>query len=280
MPCQDMPHLRQDHLGRLRPTRQPGAGLRPRRPVVPRPPTSGPGSRLAQSPPQAVSGDQRRLVERADPGRATAARLGPCDPSTRLLGTATRGASSRLGAASSVAIGGVGYRPKAPSPNRGCFIVHWTSSVRDTHSTEGDDHAGAVPQRSSPTVRRAVHRARISAGPALPDTDWQGRPPGALRLDEHITQGRAPMIESLKIFPAAAPGGRVSVGAGWPSPTAWAVAGLAIAVLALIARWATGRRRRRVDAHVPTTGAEALRHRPAPTQRGLTQTERPERERP
>lgn len=88
------------------------------------------------------------------------------------------------------------------------------------------------------------------------------------------------MIALLKVSTAAAPGGVVSVGAGWPSPTAWAVAGLAIAVLALIARWATGRRRRRGDAHIPTTGAGALRHRPAPTRRGLTQTERPERERP
>lgn len=87
------------------------------------------------------------------------------------------------------------------------------------------------------------------------------------------------MIESLNVFTAAAPGGLVSVGAGWPSPTASAVAGLAIAVLALIARWATGRRRRRVDAHVQTLGVGGLRSRRRSTQRGLTQTEKPEKER-
>ena len=87
------------------------------------------------------------------------------------------------------------------------------------------------------------------------------------------------MIEPLNVFTAAAPGGLVSVGPGWPSPTAWAIAGLAIAVLALIARWATGRRRRRVDAHVQTPGVGGLRHRRASTQRGLTQTEKPEKER-
>lgn len=78
------------------------------------------------------------------------------------------------------------------------------------------------------------------------------------------------MIEPLNVFTAAAPGGLVSVGPGWRSPTAWAIAGLAIAVLALIARWATGRRRRRVDAHVPTPGVGGLPHWRATTQRGLT----------
>ena len=87
------------------------------------------------------------------------------------------------------------------------------------------------------------------------------------------------MIEPLNVFTAAAPGGPVSVGPGWLSPTAWAIAGLAIAVLALIARWATGRRRRRVDAHVQTPGVGGPRRRRATTQRGLTQTEKPEKER-
>lgn len=86
------------------------------------------------------------------------------------------------------------------------------------------------------------------------------------------------MIESLyaaatATATAAAPGGAVSVGVGWPSPIAWVVAGLVIALLALIARWATGRRRRKVDADVSTTAAGALRHRPTPTRPGLTQAE-------
>lgn len=38
MPSHHLPHLQEDHLGRMRPARRAGQGLRPRRPVVPRPP--------------------------------------------------------------------------------------------------------------------------------------------------------------------------------------------------------------------------------------------------
>lgn len=80
------------------------------------------------------------------------------------------------------------------------------------------------------------------------------------------------MLRSFNVFAAAAPGGLVSVGAGWPSPTAWAVAGLAVGVLALIARWASGPRHRRRDADVPSVGAVSSRCQPiSSTQRGLTQ---------
>ena len=85
------------------------------------------------------------------------------------------------------------------------------------------------------------------------------------------------MIESHTMF-TAAPGGLVSVGAGWPSPAAWVVAGVAIAILALIARWSTRRRRRKIDPDIPTTVSGLSRHRPALTQRGLTQTEQPKGE--
>lgn len=70
MPSQDMPHLRQDHLGRLRPTHQPGEGFRTRRPVVSRPPTSDTRWQLAQPPPQSMSEQETVDMERADPGAA------------------------------------------------------------------------------------------------------------------------------------------------------------------------------------------------------------------
>lgn len=80
------------------------------------------------------------------------------------------------------------------------------------------------------------------------------------------------MIESHNVFAAAAPGGPVSVGAGWPSPTAWAVAGLAIVLLALIARWASGRRHRVRVADVTAGEAVSQRRQPtAPVPRGQTQ---------
>lgn len=80
-------------------------------------------------------------------------------------------------------------------------------------------------------------------------------------------------MESPNVLAAAAPGGPVSVGAGWTSPMAWAVAGLAIALLALIARWASGRRHGRGDADVPTGAAVWPRRRPtSSTQRGLMHT--------
>lgn len=81
------------------------------------------------------------------------------------------------------------------------------------------------------------------------------------------------MIESHNVLAAAAPGGLVSVGAGWPSPVAWAVAGLAIGLLALIARWASGRRHRVRAADVTTGGTVPSRRRPtSPTQPRLTHT--------
>jgi len=84
------------------------------------------------------------------------------------------------------------------------------------------------------------------------------------------------MIEAHTDLTAAAAGGLVSVGAGWPSPIAWAVAALAIALLALIARWASGRRHRRRDVDVPTAGAAASRRQPtSPTQPGQTHTAKP-----
>ena len=59
------------------------------------------------------------------------------------------------------------------------------------------------------------------------------------------------MIESHHVFTAAAPGGVVSVGPGWSSPTAWVVGGLALGLLALIARWASRRRGGRTAENPP-----------------------------
>lgn len=89
------------------------------------------------------------------------------------------------------------------------------------------------------------------------------------------------MIESPNVFAAAAPGGLVSVGAGWPSPVASAVAGFAIGLLALIARWASSRRHRVRRANLPAGDAGSLRSQPtSSTQRGQTQSKQTGREQP
>ena len=87
------------------------------------------------------------------------------------------------------------------------------------------------------------------------------------------------MIESHHVLTTAAPGGLVSVGAGWPSPTAWAVAGLAIALLALLARWASRRHRVRVG---DVTPGEVVSRRSQPTspQRHQTQPKQTGEEQP
>ncbi len=70
----------------------------------------------------------------------------------------------------------------------------------------------------------------------------------------------------------APPSGGTSVGTGWNSVTAWTVAVLTVALLALIARWASGRQRRRVDVGVATRAAKTSSRR--------TPEESPERRAP
>jgi hypothetical protein len=73
-------------------------------------------------------------------------------------------------------------------------------------------------------------------------------------------------MEAPDVLAAVEVVGLVSVGAGWPSPAAWVVAGAAIVVLALIARWAGSRPRRKDDVDAPA--GEAL---PAPRGTGSPQ---------
>ena len=74
------------------------------------------------------------------------------------------------------------------------------------------------------------------------------------------------MIDSHHVLTAATPGGLVVVGAGWPSPTAWPIAGVALGLLALIARWASRRHTART-ADVRPGAASGQRQPTTPTQR-------------
>ena len=88
------------------------------------------------------------------------------------------------------------------------------------------------------------------------------------------------MIESHHVLTAAAPGGLVSVGAGWPSPTAWAVAGIALGLLTLIARWASRRHRERTSDLTPGMVVSRRSQPTSPTQRGQSQPKQTREEQP
>lgn len=86
------------------------------------------------------------------------------------------------------------------------------------------------------------------------------------------------MTETLHAFAAAGTTSLISVGAGWSSPTAWTVAGLVIALLAVIARWASSRYRR---VEPPAGRAVSPPRRPHPAaQRGVPQRTQSGKERP
>ena len=217
----------------------------------------------------------KRLMEHADPDGVTLWRPGRRAPHLPSIGAAIP--SRRLGAQSSVVTGAVGCRQRrAETRTRGPFNAPAGQEARPSHPRT--IRARTMPEWDCcgrrPRIATRVHRLHPPVGRRQAAEAAVNYPAGRT---QHTR--RVPMIEPLNVFTAAAPGGLVSVGPGWPSPTAWAIAGLAIAVLALIARWATGRRRRRVDAHVPTPGVGGLPHWRATTQRGLTQTEKPEKER-
>lgn len=171
----------------------------------------------------------------------------------------------------------VGYRSKRRDPRADrCFhAVHMirgaTSMTLSRHIPA--DLQGASGRNHSVTSLNSTHRPCRRATAAVAVTSASQR-----------RQERAPMIESLSGFTAAGPGGLVSVGPGWPSPTGWAVASLAIAILALIARWASGSRRRRGHDDAPNGGTVSTRRQPTSAtslaQRGLTHTEQTGKEQP